>query len=81
MNETKEQLNHILKELTVNKMWVDLTPTTLLNNLDLDSLDMLDLQIQIEKTLGVEVALNNLNSFATIDDLYLKIVSLQQKNG
>jgi acyl carrier protein len=80
MNETKEQLNHILKELTVNKKWVDLTPATLLNNLDLDSLDMLDLQMQIEKTLGVEVALKNLDSFATIDDLYSKIVSLQQKN-
>lgn len=81
MNDSKEQLINILKELTINKKWVDLTPSTLLHNLDLDSLDMLDLQIQIEKILGVEVALNNLNSLSTIDDLYSTIVSLQQKNG
>ena len=81
MNDSKEQLINILKELTVNKEWVDLTPSTLLHNLDLDSLDMLDLQIQIEKILGVEVALNNLNSFSTIDDLYSTIVTHQQKNG
>ncbi len=85
----KEELMERIKEIIADKLGVDIDEVTddadLIDDLDADSLDLVDLAMAIEDEFGVTIADEELEKIRTVRDifreLYEKIKSAEEEEG
>lgn len=85
----KEELMERIKEIIADKLGVDIDEVTddadLIDDLDADSLDLVDLAMAIEDEFGVTIADEELEKIRTVRDifkeLYEKIESAEEEEG
>jgi acyl carrier protein len=69
----KEKTKQILNENFEIPMDVLNNESTMLQTMGLDSLDFADMILELERTAGKKVSLNDLRRVKTLGDLYLEI--------
>lgn len=85
----REELMERIKEIIADKLGVDIDEVTddadLIDDLDADSLDLVDLAMAIEDEFGVTIADEELEKIRTVKDifkeLYEKIKSAEEEEG
>lgn len=76
----KHPIFEILEELIVNKDVPQLNNDTLIEELQLDSLDLLDLQMQVQRRLYSNLTTNDLIDCKKISDLVLIVDKKKDAN-